>query len=36
MNRDLKPENILICGNENKIADFGTTREIRDIINIMK
>ena len=36
MHRDLKPENILICGNENKIADFGTTREIRDIINIMK
>ena len=28
MHRDLKPENILICGNEIKIADFGTAREI--------
>ena len=28
MHRDLKPENILVCGNEIKIADFGTAREI--------
>ena len=28
MHRDLKPENILIRGNEIKIADFGTAKEI--------
>ena len=28
MHRDLKPENILVCGNEIKIADFGSAREI--------